>query len=268
MKNNNNNIRNIFDILLSRIFNKSNFNKFLIIFIVGFVSRIFMGYFGSANVYMCMSFFIILVHEFVEYFNFNVIPSFSSISYDGTKILDNKPYKESSYILEKNNKDESKKSLPRGSRSESTSARREEIRIRREAAEKIAQERLRSGQMKGGEINFDANTSSQTGSNKRREDLRLYQASLELPPMIFNNNNFGYKLPVMEPIDMDPEPPVKKSYVYDVKNASELNNYLNSNTNQSNTNNDFTNNNQGNTNNKFTNNNQGNTSNNFTNNGK
>ena len=47
----NNNIKNVFNVLLSRTFNKSNFNKFLIIFIVGFISRGLIGYFYSINVY-------------------------------------------------------------------------------------------------------------------------------------------------------------------------------------------------------------------------
>lgn len=47
----NNNIKNVFNVLLSRTFNKSNFNKFLIIFIVGFISRGLVGYFYSINVY-------------------------------------------------------------------------------------------------------------------------------------------------------------------------------------------------------------------------
>jgi len=82
------NVINIFSVL-SRILNKYNFNKFLIIFIVGFVSRIFIGHFYSINVYLdflssvsivyyiCMSIFMILVHEFGDYF---IIPSFSFIN--------------------------------------------------------------------------------------------------------------------------------------------------------------------------------------------
>jgi hypothetical protein len=82
------NKRNIFNVL-NRIFNKSNFNKVLIIFIVGFISRVFVGYIYSVNVYLdylspvsilyyiCLSAFIVLVHEFVNYFN--NVPSFSFI---------------------------------------------------------------------------------------------------------------------------------------------------------------------------------------------
>ncbi len=35
-----NNIRNILSVLLNRVFNKFNFNKFIVIFVVGFVSRV------------------------------------------------------------------------------------------------------------------------------------------------------------------------------------------------------------------------------------
>jgi hypothetical protein len=82
------NLRNVFSILLGRNLNKYNFNKFLIIFFVGFFSRVLIGHFYSVNVYLysfnvvcisyyiCLSAFIILVHEFVNYFDFNIIPSF------------------------------------------------------------------------------------------------------------------------------------------------------------------------------------------------
>src|SRR6266576_200877 len=104
------NKRNVFSILLSRILNKSNFNKFLIIFIVCFVSRVLVNYFYSINVfldyynvvsvsyYICMSAFIILVHEFVDYFDFNIIPYFKfSIIKEGIKgfyfhVLNNKMF--------------------------------------------------------------------------------------------------------------------------------------------------------------------------------
>src|SRR5271156_1615880 len=107
----NNNIRNIFSIL-SRILNKSNFNKFLIIFIVGFVSRTLVYYFYNVNVYLdflnvvsvsyyiCMSAFIISVHEFVNCFDFNIIPFKFSILKEGIKRiyingLDNKLFMDS-----------------------------------------------------------------------------------------------------------------------------------------------------------------------------
>ena len=84
-----NNIRNIFSVLLSRIINKPVFGKVVIIFIVGFASRlfinnininnIFLDYFNYISIlyYILFSVFIVLVHEFVDYFSF----SFSSIIY-------------------------------------------------------------------------------------------------------------------------------------------------------------------------------------------
>jgi len=83
-----NNIRNVFSLLLNRILNKSNLNKFLIIFMVGFVSRVLVGYFYNVNIYLyflssvsimyyvCMSTFIVLVYEFINSFDFNIIASF------------------------------------------------------------------------------------------------------------------------------------------------------------------------------------------------
>jgi hypothetical protein len=86
-----NNIRNIFSVLLSRIINKPVFGKVVIIFIVGFASRffinniniinIFLDYFNYISIlyYILFSVFIVLVHEFVDYFSFSF--SFSSIIY-------------------------------------------------------------------------------------------------------------------------------------------------------------------------------------------
>jgi hypothetical protein len=77
--------------VLNKIFNKFNFNKFLILFMVGFVSRVLVGYIYNINVYLdslssvfivyyiCMSVFVVLVHEFVDYFSFSF--SFSNIIY-------------------------------------------------------------------------------------------------------------------------------------------------------------------------------------------
>ena len=45
-----NNIINIFGVVFKIIFNKSNFIKFLIIFSVGFVSRVLVGYFLSIDI--------------------------------------------------------------------------------------------------------------------------------------------------------------------------------------------------------------------------
>src|ERR1700722_4069595 len=83
-----NTLLNGFSILLNIILNKSNLNKFLIIFFAGFLFRVIMDYFYDVNAflcffnavsisyYICMSTFIILVHEFVDSFDFNIIPSF------------------------------------------------------------------------------------------------------------------------------------------------------------------------------------------------
>jgi hypothetical protein len=72
--------------LLSRIFNKLNLNKFLIIFIVGFTSRLFINYIYNVNVfieyfskvsiiyYVLMSMFIVLIQEIITYFDINIIP--------------------------------------------------------------------------------------------------------------------------------------------------------------------------------------------------
>ena len=85
----NNNIKNTAGGLLSIVFNKKNFNKIFFIFIVGFVSRfslnnmyninIFLNYFNYISIlyYIFFSVFIVLVHEFVDYFSF----SFSNIIY-------------------------------------------------------------------------------------------------------------------------------------------------------------------------------------------
>lgn len=74
--------------LLGKIFTLPNFNKMIIIFIVGFISRVLIVNFYNVNVYFeytniisliyysSMSFFIIIVHEFVNYFEFNIIPSY------------------------------------------------------------------------------------------------------------------------------------------------------------------------------------------------
>jgi SWI/SNF-related matrix-associated actin-dependent regulator of chromatin subfamily A protein 2/4 len=74
--------------LFSRIFTIKNLNKVLIIFIIGFSSRVFIGYVYKINVfieylnpisilyYTLMSSLAILVHEIITYFDFNIIPSF------------------------------------------------------------------------------------------------------------------------------------------------------------------------------------------------
>jgi len=74
--------------LFSRIFTTKNLNKVLIIFILGFSFRVFIGYIYNINVfieylnpisilyYTLMSSLDIIVHEIVRYFDFNFIPSF------------------------------------------------------------------------------------------------------------------------------------------------------------------------------------------------
>lgn len=71
-----NNIKTFFRLFLSKVLNKFNFNKFIAIFIVGFISRILVAYFYSLNVCsgllspifisfnICTSTLIILIPEF------------------------------------------------------------------------------------------------------------------------------------------------------------------------------------------------------------
>jgi hypothetical protein len=84
-------IQNKLPIFLGKIFTKSNLNKVIIIFIVGFISRVFIVNIYNVNVYFdyfnCisilyysfMSCFIVVVHELINCFNVNIIPSFSFI---------------------------------------------------------------------------------------------------------------------------------------------------------------------------------------------
>jgi hypothetical protein len=79
--------------ILKRFFNKLNLHKILTIFIVGFISRIFINYFYSINVfteyltfvsviyYIFMSVFIFIVHELTNYFSFSLIYPFSFINW-------------------------------------------------------------------------------------------------------------------------------------------------------------------------------------------
>ena len=72
--------------LLARIFTKSNISKVIIIFIVGFVSRIFVSYVYGVNVYfeylhsislkyyILMATFIVIIGEIISYFEINIIP--------------------------------------------------------------------------------------------------------------------------------------------------------------------------------------------------
>ena len=86
--------------LLSRILNKQNINKILIVFIVGLTSRIlvnciynvnvFTDYFNTISIiyYMLMSIFIVLIHEIVTLFDINIIPysAFNNIKINFTNI--------------------------------------------------------------------------------------------------------------------------------------------------------------------------------------
>jgi len=334
------NLKTIFNpiyLFFSKILNRSNINKVIFIFVIGLISRTFINYTYNINVfsdylsklsilyYLFFSLLIIIIHEFIDYYHVNIIPSFSFINllystiintisfiikmlvsmntrifsykledinissiikgikyfnWDKATLEVNKPFIHSvngnksikeSYILEKNEKDGVKKSvgssvnreeynrlrreeadrlresrreasrlrrvetnrlreeraeygrrreLERGRGKGRSGARREEVRLRREQAERMAEERLRSGLITGGEINFDANTSSQIGSNRIREDARLYQSSLELPPIL------GFEYPSRSlPSWMEPpvnnNPPVMES---PVNNNSSSNN--------------------------------------------
>lgn len=82
----NNNKRNVFSALRRRILNKSNFNKILFLFMVGFVSIVLVGCFINANVYLgflssvsivyyIFMFTLVLAYEFISCFDYN-IPSY------------------------------------------------------------------------------------------------------------------------------------------------------------------------------------------------
>jgi len=73
--------------LLNKIFSKSNISKIIIIFVVGFVSRVLVCHFYGINVYteyfnnvsciyyMLMATFVVILGEVVTYFEINIIPS-------------------------------------------------------------------------------------------------------------------------------------------------------------------------------------------------
>ena len=77
--------------LFNKLFNKYNFSKVVIIFIVGLSSRIIVSYMYNVNVYLdyfnCVSLtyyiifslFIVISHELVHYFEFTLIPTSFSI---------------------------------------------------------------------------------------------------------------------------------------------------------------------------------------------
>lgn len=74
---------NVFCVLGRKILNKSNLNKILILFMVGFVSRVFVSCFYNVNVflgflsyvpivYYIFMFTLVLVYEFVNCFDYNI----------------------------------------------------------------------------------------------------------------------------------------------------------------------------------------------------
>ena len=74
--------------LFEKFFSITNINKILIIFIVGFISRILINYIYKINVftdyfsqisimyYLSMSIFIVLIHDLITYFEINIIPNY------------------------------------------------------------------------------------------------------------------------------------------------------------------------------------------------
>ena len=98
-------IKNKIPLILGKIFTQSNLNKVIIIFTVGFVSRAFIVNIYDVNVYSqyldkisliyysCFSLFIVIVHELINFYNINIIPSFflefSSYLYSLVRIIFN-----------------------------------------------------------------------------------------------------------------------------------------------------------------------------------
>jgi hypothetical protein len=93
--------------LVKKIFTKVNLYKFLIIFTVGIISRAFVNYFGGVNVfidflhyisllyYITFSMFIVLVHDFLNYFYMDISPSSNTISsLNSDTILNMEPARE------------------------------------------------------------------------------------------------------------------------------------------------------------------------------
>jgi hypothetical protein len=171
-----------------------------------------------------------------------------SKSSNKTSTIDSKSIKENSYVLEKND-GVSKKVLPRKRYSESTFARDEEVRMRRQQAERIVQARLRAGIMRNGESNFNANTSSQIGNTRIRDDERRYRESLRLPPILSHEDREILNISNTNINNLSPlEPRVNNNY-----NPLEPNVNNSQNNSQGNTNNYYTDNNQDRTNNSTSN---------------
>lgn len=84
--------KNFFN-LITKFCNRSNISKIIIIFIVGFVSRVLVVHFYGVNVYLeyldiisfiyyaLMAMFIVVLGEIISYSEFNIIPSFILNSY-------------------------------------------------------------------------------------------------------------------------------------------------------------------------------------------
>jgi hypothetical protein len=280
---------------LSRIFNKLNINKILIIFSVGFISRIIINYLYGIDIflayYLSMSIFTVVIHEAITYFNFNIIPSFSFIkkifSYKledikiscilkgikhlintdkdrnimyineypakNVKVLDDKSLV--SNVLEKNDKDGSKKKLPRQSYKDNRQARDLELRLRREEAARLARDRLASGL-----LTQQGNTDTYTS----RYDSPQLPPIYTIPPRINNDlpvimPRFS-NLPVMEP-NITPNPPVMQPdsfYNQNNTQGNSNNNTGNNNTYNSQSNNNSTESNQNNNYNQYNSNNTNN----------
>ena len=96
---NNNKNKFSFPEFIKKIFNKSNLNKILIIFIVGLTTRISINYIYNINVfvdyfnkisiiyYVSMSMFTVFIHEVITHFNINIIPTYLFDSCDYIKKL-------------------------------------------------------------------------------------------------------------------------------------------------------------------------------------
>ena len=204
----------------------------IIIYIFGFIIRILISLNTRIFYYKLEDIKISYVIKGVKYlFNrdkvtMDINQSYTSKYNNRTKIVDSKSIKDNSYVLEKNEKDGTKQNRGNTSERPRTSARREEVRIRREQAAWLAEQRLRSRSMRDGETNFDANTSSQTGSNRRSDEERRYLESLELPPILddyyiplVNNNPL-----LLEPYVVTDNPPVMEPSVTNFQNNSQSNN--------------------------------------------
>ncbi len=81
-------MKNLFNNILTRVFNPVNLNKIIILFTVGFLGRVLIFYFGNINVfieflhpislafYSFMACFAVFIHEFIAVYNFPIIPKF------------------------------------------------------------------------------------------------------------------------------------------------------------------------------------------------